>query len=550
MFQTLFRLSDNAMDTLLRFFSMFFKSLAQRVASLPTSFVEALPGTVQVARKMAESSREHFERYVCCPSCHSLYSLNESVVKMSNGSVEPKKCSFIEFPTHPQPQHRKPCNTLLMKKVKTKIKGASLYPRLVYCFKSIIDSLQEMLKRPDFFTNCEQWRHRQQRQGLYTDVYDGKIWKEFLNPDGIPFLSVPCNYDFQLNVDWFNPFKHTKHSEGAIYLTILNLPREIRFLQENVILVGVIPGPKEPSLLMNSFLNPLVNELQRLWQGVMLKNCNNYSILVKAALLCCSCDIPASRKLCGFVGHGAVKGCSKCLLSFPTDSFGEKPDYSNFDKSQWEPRIVEKHRNTAKKYNECQTKAAKKLLERDFGIRYTALLELPYFDPVRMCVIDPMHNLLLGTAKHITEIWKTTSILSSKDFDLIQEKVNSFVSPADIGRLPFKISSGFSGFTAEQWKNWIIFYSLFALKDILPWQHYNCWHFFVKMCFLLCRRTITHEQLQEADHFLAQFWETFKHLYGADKCAINIHLHVHLTDCVQDFGPVYSFWCKALHMKG
>ena len=291
--------------------------------------------------------------------------------------------------------------------------------------------------------------------------------------------------------------------------------------------------------------NPLVNELQRLWQGVMLKNCNNYSILVKAALLCCSCDIPASRKLCGFVGHGAVKGCSKCLLSFPTDSFGEKPDYSNFDKSQWEPRIVEKHRDTAKKYNECQTKAAKKLLERDFGIRYTALLELPYFDPVRMCVVDPMHNLLLGTAKHITEIWKTTSILSSKDFDLIQEKVNSFVSPADIGRLPFKISSGFSGFTAEQWKNWIIFYSLFALKDILPWQHYNCWHFFVKMCFLLCRRTITHEQLQEADHFLAQFWETFKHLYGADKCTINIHLHGHLTDCVQDFGPVYSFWCFA-----
>ena len=34
------------------------------------------------------------------------------------------------------------------------------------------------------------------------------------------------------------------------------------------------------------------------------------------------------------------------------------------------------------------------------GCRYSVLLDLPYFDPVRMTIIDPMHNLYLGTAKH------------------------------------------------------------------------------------------------------------------------------------------------------
>ena len=58
------------------------------------------------------------------------------------------------------------------------------------------------------------------------------------------------NFAFQMNVDWFNPFIHTLHSEGAIYLSILNLPHQERFLQENV---GVIPGPKEPPLHINSF---------------------------------------------------------------------------------------------------------------------------------------------------------------------------------------------------------------------------------------------------------------------------------------------------------
>ena len=540
MFQTLFRLSDNAMDTLLRFFAMFFKSLSQKI-TLPSSFVEALPTSLHKACVVGGYSRDDFDRYVCCPNCHTLYPLSDC---LSNGE-EPKRCSFVVFPNHPQASRRRPCNTPLMKKIKTTRKGSSLYPRLVYCYKSVIDSLQDMLKRPGFFDSCDCWRDRNEKEGVYTDVYDGKLWKEFLNPEGVPFLSLANNYAFQLNVDWFNPYTHTQHSEGAIYLTILNLPREKRFLQENVILAGVIPGPKEPSLNINSFLKPLVIELQNLWQGVVLKNDNDQPVIVRAALLCCTCDIPAGRKTCGFVGHGAIKGCSKCLLSFPTYVFGEKPDYSNFNRSEWEPRTSEHHRVIAKKHSLCETQVAKKSLEREFGVRYSVLLELPYFDPVRMCVIDPMHNLLLGTAKHITEVWKNRSILSCKNFESIQEKVNTFTSPGDIGRIPYKISSGFSGFTADQWKNWVIFYSLYALKDILPWQHYNCWHLFVKICFLLCRRRITVEQIQKADSFIIQFCEMYKHLYGSDSCNINIHLHGHIVECVYDFGPVYSFWCFA-----
>ena len=323
----------------------------------------------------------------------------------------------------------------------------------------------------------------------------------------------------------------------------MNLPRKERYLQENIILVGVIPGPKEPSLHVNTYLNPLVEELNKLWNGVILKSHNNNSIVVRAALLCVSADIPASRKACGFVGHNATKACSKCLLTFPTASFGEKPDYSNFDKTKWTPRTNAEHRVNAERHNMCNTQAARKDIEREHGVRYSALLKLPYFDAVRMCVIDPMHNLLLGTAKHITEIWKTRSILSSSQFEVIQEKVDGIVTPSDLGRLPFKISSGFSGFTADQWKNWVTSYSLIALKDLLPWQHYNCWHLFVKICFILCRRTISEPQLQEVDKLIEEFCESYKTLYGSDACTINIHLHGHLTNCIRDFGPVYAFWC-------
>lgn len=132
----------------------------------------------------------------------------------------------------------------LMKSIKTPKQASLFYPRLVYCYKPLLQTLQEFLLRPFFFTKCELWRERSTVDGENHDVYDGNIWKEFLDYEGKPFLSLPFNFAFHLNVDWFQPFKQTQHAEGAVYLTILNLPRQERYLQENVILLGVIPGPK------------------------------------------------------------------------------------------------------------------------------------------------------------------------------------------------------------------------------------------------------------------------------------------------------------------
>ena len=45
-------------------------------------------------------------------------------------------------------------------------------------------------------------------------------------------------------------------------LSNLNLPRSMHFKPESIIIMGIIPGSKEP---MNSYLRPLVKELNSLW---------------------------------------------------------------------------------------------------------------------------------------------------------------------------------------------------------------------------------------------------------------------------------------------
>jgi len=40
--------------------------------------------------------------------------------------------------------------------------------------------------------------------------------------------------------------------------------------------------------------------------------------------------------------------------------------------------------------------------------------------------------------------------------------------PQNVGRIPLKIASGFSGFMANQWQNQTTIFSAIALKEVLP----------------------------------------------------------------------------------
>lgn len=148
-----------------------------------------------------------------------------------------------------------------------------------------------------------------------------------------------------LNLDFFQPYKHTTESFGAIYLTLMNLPRSERFKQENVILVGIIPPFLHEPPSLNTFLRPLVDELNAFWTGVRLNTAESprYKPLFKLALMCVACDIPAARKCCGFKGHSANYGCSRCLKFFP-GTVGNK-NFGGFDRSQWPPRTYIEHMN-------------------------------------------------------------------------------------------------------------------------------------------------------------------------------------------------------------
>jgi hypothetical protein len=162
--------------------------------------------------------------------------------------------------------------------------------------------------------------------------------------------------------------------------------------------------------------------------------------------------------------------------------------------------------------------------------------------------------MFLGTDKHfLHRFWIEKGILSSKQFEIIQGRINAVLAPPGIGRIPHKISSAFSGFTADQWKNWTNYFSLFALYDMLDKDNLECWRHFVLASRILCSKKITSTQLQLADSLLLQFCRRTERLLGKDAITPNMHMHAcmhacmhaHLKACIEDYGPIHSFWVFA-----
>ena len=71
----------------------------------------------------------------------------------------------------------------------------------------------------------------------------------------------------------------------------------------------------------------------------------------------------------------------------------------------------------------------------------------------------------------------------------------------------------------------------------------RCWLLFVLA--ILCTRLINVRDIVTAEAFLVQFCRTYENFYGAEHCTPNMHMQLHLRDCLLDYGPVHAFWCFA-----
>ncbi|KIK35994.1 hypothetical protein CY34DRAFT_95198 [Suillus luteus UH-Slu-Lm8-n1] len=161
-------------------------------------------------------------------------------------------------------------------------------------------------------------------------------------------------------------------------------------------LVGVIPGPREPALEeINHFLRPVIDFFLPSWKdGTWFTRTLEHAEgrLSRSIIAVAVNDLPAARKLAGRAGPTANQVCGLC--------WQKKLDVANFDHDTWKRRTSEEHRAAAEEWKNAETKSVRDKVFERHGVRWSELLRLPYWDPVRFIVIDGMHNLFLGVVQY------------------------------------------------------------------------------------------------------------------------------------------------------
>jgi hypothetical protein len=114
--------------------------------------------------------------------------------------------------------------------------------------------------------------------------------------------------------DGFGPFKCCIKTAWPIILFNYNLPPEEWFLKQNIISIGVIPGPKKPCDF-DSFLQPLVQELLQLEIGVSAFDAiTKVVFLLHAYLIVVFGDILAISIIIHMKGHNTISPCHMCTI--------------------------------------------------------------------------------------------------------------------------------------------------------------------------------------------------------------------------------------------
>lgn len=195
-------------------------------------------------------------------------------------------------------------------------------PQNTFEYMSLIPQLLALFQSPSM---SEKLRYRatyQRNDKNIEDVFDADRYNDLRNKNVSVNGKVLPRKHFQdereialgLSADGMCPFKRRKNSCWPIIMINYNLDPKIRNLFDNIICVGVIPGPHSPKDI-GSFLQPLLKDLLELASGVEAFDALTGEVfLLCAHLLSIFGDIPAVTKFLEFIGHNGRLPCRFCQI--------------------------------------------------------------------------------------------------------------------------------------------------------------------------------------------------------------------------------------------
>lgn len=200
-------------------------------------------------------------------------------------------------------------------------------------------------------------------------------------------------------------------------------------------------------------------------------------------------------------------------------------------------------------HSEVELCAVKALETRtpQYGVKGPSMLsKISHFDLVDGFVPDFLHCALLGVACQLVSLWFETTnhehpwyIGQPSTLVTYDARVRNVVVPKEVRRLPCSIKTR-EHWKANEFKTFVLYYSLVVLQGILPSHYLSHFFLFVWSLHKLLGTNITREDLVKVKAALDLFIVQMEQLYGIGSCTFNVHQLSHLVKSTLMCGPLWA----------
>lgn len=293
---------------------------------------------------------------------------------------------------------------------------------------------------------------------------------------------------------------------------------------------------------------------------------NGTTRVVRCILLCGSFDAPAKCLFQDMMQYNGAYGCPYCLhpgerlktgerghvLAYPFHLKGQPNEDegqgAHLTATRIEKRTHDQTLQFAKEAENLKRSGAHNSTVKGVkGMIWSMFL--PGFDIITGVTIDYMHCVLLGITKMLLILWTDNSYsaqpwyLGPVKIKKLEERYLAIQPPNLITRTPRSLLKNLAHFKASELRAFLLYYCLPCLWGLLEEDYFQHLLLLVNGIYLLLQDSISPSDIESSSSMLVHFCTRMEALYGKRYETYNVHMLLHLTDCVRNLGPLWGTSC-------
>lgn len=364
------------------------------------------------------------------------------------------------------------------------------------------------------------------------DIIDGSEYRRLSEKGN--FLSNPNNYSLTL---WYGGAKLTKSASTSSYPIMLQLNElSPHARKKNMFLAGIYVGKEKPGV--TNIMDPIIDDLNELYDtGIIWRPTAGQEVISKFITIIFTADSVARSNVLRMKQYNGKFGCQFCYAP------GKIVENQRIYDAQPSPlRTMESHRQDLIKL----TEGGKKVKDVNGVLGCSPFVSIRGFKLIGGSVVDIAHGAYIGNGKqlnerHMCDFGKTCYIGDSEKVRKIDAILTKIKTPTRISRKPHSIDSS-GTWKASEWRNWIVYFSLPCLDDILPEEHLKHLAKHSEATYIYNNASITEDDMERASTLMDDFHNDYREKYGEVNMTSNVHLYCkHMRLSVEKWGPAWGF---------